>query len=113
MYSCTNTSAPADAKICSKASCAEAWIFVICGCMFLLSLGATSQLCSVSLKAGLSTYKWSWCARAGGGGGEKGAGQGERGPAYQEPDAEPGLSCHRCLTAYGRLCACASSPKAG
>ena len=43
-----------------------------------------------------------WCARTGGGGGEKGAGQGERGPAYQEPDAEPGSSCHTCSTAYGR-----------
>jgi len=43
-----------------------------------------------------------WCARTGGGGGEKGAGQGERGPAYQGPDAVPGSPCHRCSTAYGR-----------
>jgi len=32
------------------------WIFVLCGCMFLLSLTATYQVCSVSLKAGQSTY---------------------------------------------------------
>ena len=38
----------------------------------------------------------------GGGGGGKGAGQGERGPAYQGPDAEPGAPCHRCSTTYGR-----------
>src|SRR5712691_7293248 len=38
----------------------------------------------------------------GGEGGGKGAGQGERGPAYQGPDAEPGAPCHRCSTAYGR-----------
>jgi hypothetical protein len=35
------------------------WIFVLCGCMFLLSLIATYQVCTVSLKAGLSTYKGS------------------------------------------------------
>jgi hypothetical protein len=33
------------------------WIFVLCGCMFLLSLRATSQVWTVSLKAGLYTYK--------------------------------------------------------
>jgi len=33
------------------------WIFVLCGCMFLLSLIATYQVCTVSLKAGLYTYK--------------------------------------------------------
>jgi hypothetical protein len=33
------------------------WIFVLCGCMFLLSLIATSQVWTVSLKAGLYTYK--------------------------------------------------------
>src|SRR5688500_9635938 len=33
------------------------WIFVRCGGMFLLSLTATCQVCSVSLKAGLYTYK--------------------------------------------------------
>ena len=32
------------------------WIFVLRGCMFLLSLTATCQVCTVSLKAGLSTY---------------------------------------------------------
>src|SRR6266700_8368043 len=32
------------------------WIFVLCGCMFLLSLIATYQVCTVSLKAGLYTY---------------------------------------------------------
>src|SRR5215813_9679299 len=32
------------------------WIFVLCGCMFLLSLIATYQACTVSLKAGLYTY---------------------------------------------------------
>jgi hypothetical protein len=42
------------------------------------------------------------CARAGGGRGEKGAGQGERGPASQGPEAEPGSPCPRCSTAYGR-----------
>jgi hypothetical protein len=52
-----NASAPADAKICSKASRASACIFVIRGCMFLLSLTATCQVCTVSLKAGLYTYK--------------------------------------------------------
>src|SRR5712691_3583968 len=51
-----NASAPADAKICSKASCASACIFVIRGCMFLLSLTATCQVWTVSLKAGQSTY---------------------------------------------------------
>ncbi len=35
------------------------WIFVLCGCIFLLSLTATYQVCSVSLKAGQSTYKGS------------------------------------------------------
>src|SRR5207253_2264022 len=39
------------------ASCASACIFVIRGCMFLLSLTATCQVCTVSLKAGQSTYK--------------------------------------------------------
>jgi hypothetical protein len=34
--------------------------------------------------------QWSWCARAGGGGGEKGAGQGEPGRVPQGPDTEPG-----------------------
>ena len=33
------------------------WIFVLCGCMFLLSLIATYQVCTVALKAGLYTYK--------------------------------------------------------
>jgi hypothetical protein len=33
------------------------WIFVLCGCMFLLSLIATYQVWTVSLKAGQSTYK--------------------------------------------------------
>jgi tetratricopeptide (TPR) repeat protein len=33
------------------------WICVLCGCMFLLSLRATSQVWTVSLKAGLYTYK--------------------------------------------------------
>jgi hypothetical protein len=32
------------------------WIFVLCGCMFLLSLIAPYQVCTVSLKAGLYTY---------------------------------------------------------
>jgi hypothetical protein len=32
------------------------WIFVLCGRMFLLSLIATYQVCTVSLKAGLYTY---------------------------------------------------------
>jgi tetratricopeptide (TPR) repeat protein len=32
------------------------WICVLCGCMFLLSLIATSQVGTVSLKAGQSTY---------------------------------------------------------
>src|SRR5215475_7651664 len=32
------------------------WIFVLCGCMFLLSLRATYQAWTVSLKAGLYTY---------------------------------------------------------
>ena len=41
----------------SKHQYAEAWIFVIRGCMFLLSLVATYQLWRVPLKAGLSTYK--------------------------------------------------------
>ena len=36
-----------------------AWIFVLCGCMFLLSLIATYQVCTVSLKAGLYTYNGS------------------------------------------------------
>src|SRR5262249_22462554 len=31
--------------------------FVLCGCMFLLSLIATYQVCTVALKAGLYTYK--------------------------------------------------------
>ena len=35
------------------------WIFVLCGCMFLLSLIATYQVCTVSLKAGLYTYNGS------------------------------------------------------
>jgi hypothetical protein len=35
------------------------WIFVLCGCMFLLSLIATYQVCTVSLKAGLYTYNCS------------------------------------------------------
>jgi hypothetical protein len=35
------------------------WIFVLCGRMFLLSLIATYQVCTVSLKAGLYTYKHS------------------------------------------------------
>jgi hypothetical protein len=35
------------------------WIFVLCGCMFLLSLIATYQVWTVSLKAGLYTYKGS------------------------------------------------------
>ena len=33
------------------------WIFVLCGCLCLLSLRATYQVCTVSLKAGLYTYK--------------------------------------------------------
>jgi urea transporter len=56
-----NASAPADAKICSKASRASACIFVIRGCMFLLSLTATCQVCTVSLKAGLYTYNGVLC----------------------------------------------------
>jgi len=52
-----NASTPADAKICLKASCASACICVIRGCMGLLSLPATCQVCTVSLKAGQSTYK--------------------------------------------------------
>jgi hypothetical protein len=32
------------------------WRVVLCGCMFLLSLIATYQVCPVSLKAGLYTY---------------------------------------------------------
>jgi hypothetical protein len=35
------------------------WIFVLCGRMFLLSLIATYQVCTVSLKAGLYTYNCS------------------------------------------------------
>ena len=53
-----NASTPADAKICLKASCASACICVIRGCMGLLSLPATCQVCTVSLKAGQSTYNW-------------------------------------------------------
>ena len=53
----TNASAPAESRVCSQASCASAWILVLCGCMFLLSLTATCQVCTVSLKAGQSTYK--------------------------------------------------------
>src|SRR5262245_34298765 len=56
-YSLTNASALADSKICSEASHAAACIFVIRGCMVLLSLVATYQLWRVPLKAGLSTYK--------------------------------------------------------
>ena len=43
-YSLTNASAPADAKICSKASRASACLFVIRGGMFLLSLTAPCQV---------------------------------------------------------------------
>ena len=53
-----NASTPADAKICLKASCASACICVIRVCMGLLSLPATCQVCTVSLKAGQSTYNW-------------------------------------------------------
>src|SRR5262249_47615 len=52
-----NASAPAGAKRCSEASQASACIFVLRGCMCLLSLTATCQVCTVSLKAGLYTYK--------------------------------------------------------
>ena len=55
-YALTNASAPAEAKICAKASGASACTFVLRGCMFLLSLTATCQVCTVSLKAGQSTY---------------------------------------------------------
>jgi|SRR5215510_1731891 len=50
-------SAPAEAKLCAKASCASACILVLRGCMCLLSLIAPCQVCTVALKAGLSTYK--------------------------------------------------------
>ena len=42
-----------------------------------------------------------WCARTGGGGGEKGAGQGERGRANQGPDTAPGtpVTCAQPRTA--------------
>ena len=53
----TTASAPAEARICSKASCASAGIFVIRRDMCLLSLTAPCQVCTVSLKAGLYTYK--------------------------------------------------------
>ena len=53
----TNSSAPAESRVGSQASCAWAWILVLRGCMFLLAPGATSQPCSVSRKAGRSTYK--------------------------------------------------------
>jgi len=53
-----NASAPAEAKIGSKASRASACLCVIRGGMFLLSLTATCQGCTVSLKAGLYTYNW-------------------------------------------------------
>ena len=52
----TNASAPADAKLSSKASCASLCMFVIRRGMFLLSLTATCQVYTVSLKAGLYTY---------------------------------------------------------
>src|SRR4029450_9468842 len=51
-----NASAPADAKLSSKASCASLCMFVIRRGMFLLSLTATCQVYTVSLKAGLYTY---------------------------------------------------------
>ena len=47
-------------------------------------------------------FEQRWPQGTGGEGGGKGAGQGERGPAYQGPDAEPGAPCHRCSTTYGR-----------
>jgi hypothetical protein len=51
-----HVSAPADARGCEHASWALACIRVICGCMCLLSLTATCQVGTVSLKAGQSTY---------------------------------------------------------
>jgi hypothetical protein len=53
----TNASAPAAAKIWSGASQAMQWICVLCGGMFLLSLIAPYQACTVSRKAGLYIYK--------------------------------------------------------
>ena len=48
------------------------------------------------------TFEQGLPRETGGEGGRKGAGQGERGPAYQGPDAEPDAPCHRCSTTYGR-----------
>jgi hypothetical protein len=55
-YAWTNASAPAEARLCAKASRASACILVIRGCMCLLSLTATCQVWTVSLQAGHSTY---------------------------------------------------------
>src|SRR5215467_1360772 len=56
-----NARAPGESRICSKASCASACILVLRRCMFLLSLTATCQVWTVSLKAGLYTYKLLAC----------------------------------------------------
>src|SRR5262249_46613451 len=55
-YALTNASAPAESKICEKASGASACLCVLRGCMCLLSLTATCQVCIVPLKAGLYSY---------------------------------------------------------
>ncbi len=60
------------------------WIFVLCGCMFLLSLIATYQVCTVSLKAGLYTYNRS-------------------GADAQQPLLVPRSGCWARLTASVRL----------
>src|SRR5215471_8096423 len=53
-----NARAPGESRICEKASCALACILVLRRCMFLLSLTATCQVWTVSLKAGRYTYNW-------------------------------------------------------
>jgi hypothetical protein len=53
----TNASAPAEAQRGANASRASAGLGVLRGCRFLRSLTAPCQVCRVSLKAGLYTYK--------------------------------------------------------
>ena len=55
----THVSAPAEAKRGAGAWRAMPWRVVLCGCLFLLSPTAPYQVWTVSLKAGLSTYKGS------------------------------------------------------
>src|SRR4030095_3363411 len=52
-----NASTPVEAQLCACASRARHWLFVLRGGMFLLSRIATSQVCGVSLTAGLDIYK--------------------------------------------------------